>query len=221
MIKELFINYFMVLLHPIKTATHNRRVRQHRLVEVEAEDDFVKDYTPINFVEACLISWMFIIVDAIYEIFGLQIGFSAIEILSEESDILYTIGVQTQKFGLLTLVGKVVFFPLAIWAWTKLYIVLITFFAGLFNSNEDEVEESAQEIVYGGMSSFAFYLFPVFGSVFKVLGNIVIIFQGLRHNLGMTPIQSLVVLVSPVIIMAMVLTLLISMLSMTLGALIF
>lgn len=211
----------MVILHPIKTATHNKRVRLDRLNEVAAEEDLVQQYTPLNFVEACLISWVFIIIGAIYEIFGIQIGFSAIELLSEESDILYTIGVQTQKFGLISLMAKVVFFPFFLWAWTKLYVVIITFFAGLFNNNEEEVEESAKEIVYGGMSSFAFYLFPVFGPVFKVLGNIVIIFQGLRHNLGMSPIQSLIVLVSPIIIIILMFILGISIFSMTLGALIF
>lgn len=41
----------MVILHPIKTATHNKRVRLDRLNEVAAEEDLVQQYTPLNFVE--------------------------------------------------------------------------------------------------------------------------------------------------------------------------
>src|SRR5690606_23750940 len=94
----------------------------------------------------------------------------------------------TQRALLTAALAKVTFFPLVFWAYSKLWKILIQFFANLFQV-EGNLNKMTDQVVNQSMTCDLMLAIPVFGRMLRHLFGLVHIFAGLRENMRMSVLQ--------------------------------
>lgn len=214
--------YVLAFLHPFKNQEGLRQLREHadeatglrhlRLAgEVSSEDipaTFeVEEVATLKFEEVLGVSWLFVAMEGFYAILALHLGQVFFQSWSSPEELAMLLPVDTtlytQKAMLSAALAKVAFFPIVFWFYTKLWKVLIQFFAGLFQV-EGNVSKMADQVVNQSMTSHLMLAIPIFGKMLRHLSALVHLFAGLRENMQMSVLQSAVVILSPAVIMTMI-----------------
>lgn len=214
--------YVLAFLHPFKNQQGLRQLREHadevsglrhlRLAgEVSSEDMpalyEVEEVATLKFEEVLGVSWLFVAVEGFYAILALHLGQVFFQSWSSPEELALLLPIDTslytQKAMLSAALAKVAFFPIVFWFYTKLWKVLIQFFAGLFQV-EGNVAKMAQQVVNQSMTSHMMLAIPIFGKMLRHLSALVHLFAGLRENMQMSVLQSAVVILSPAVIMTMI-----------------
>lgn len=217
-LSALFHTYFSNFLHPFKNQEELRLLRENaeetsgtrhlRLAnsDIPTTDELIEKQT-LKPEEILSISWIFAAIEALYGVLTIYLGnifFQSWE-SSREMALLLPIDttIYTQKALLTATLGKVTFFPLIFWLWAGSWRILIQFFANLFQV-EGDVYQMSRQIVQQSMTSHVLLMIPIFGRMLRHLAGFVHIFAGLRENMRLSVLQSVIVIVSPAIIMTMV-----------------
>lgn len=211
--KELFIKYINIFFHPFVSHGELRRKRQdidhgHVLSMVGGTEfnrgTVVLDETEsgeVTFTEALGVSWIFMMIKTLYSLVFIHIGIHFFQYLGEHTEfkkiILPGIQVGSQKLSLFIILMEVALFPFFVWVYVKFWSVIIRFFTNLFETPNSE--EGLRQVVNYSLSSHFFYLIPIFGELGKHVSSLFLIFAGLKRNLGFNNLQSLLVIVSPLI----------------------
>jgi len=199
--KDVLETYFTVLLHPFKVHGQFR-------FQMSSTSEF--SLKPLTLAEAVGVSWVFCIVRGFLKILILNLlivtvgtTFSGLEIgglFSQSMSSGYTFFVISSALDIL-------FFPIAAliingyWAW------VIRLFTKWLNPDLDR-EKIADQITTHALSSHIIGIIPFVGEFFQFLGYYFLLYAGLRANLGASRSFSLVVLVSPILLIMMLLSLL-------------
>lgn len=225
---NLLSNYIYAFLHPFKTHTllnavseHQVDVQEHRhfqLVEDIPSEMNEADSTELHFVEAMSISWIFIVIQGIYSLLAIHLGYQAFSMVHGEQEGLTALLIpnfQSQGRNLVFwgILLQIVFFPLIIWLYTRLWGSFIKFFADLFEV-EGMLDEKTNQVINHSLVSYTFLILPVFGSMAQGIGMLFYLYAGLKNNFKFSHIQSLVILVSPVIFLGFTFILLLVMILM-------
>lgn len=225
---NLLSNYIYAFLHPFKTHSLLRAVsdnqieiKEHRhfqLVDDLSEGVKEADSAELHFVEAMSISWIFIVIQGIYSLFAIHLGYQAFEMVHGENEGLTALLIpnfhsQGKSLVFWGILLQIVFFPLFIWFYTRLWGSFIKFFADLFEV-EGSVEDKTNQVINHSLVSYTFLALPVFGSMAQGIGMLFYLYAGLKNNFKFSHIQSLVILVSPVIFLGFSLILLLVMVLM-------
>ena len=204
---EVINQYFNSFFHPFQTQALLRE-RRELLKEQKSQQIFhlvdEKEERPeedlgLSFVEVLSVTWLFSLFRAFYAIVTIYLGYEAFLWANGEDSYLLPMQISTSKLNVFFLVLQIVFFPLALWIYSKFWVNIIKLFANLFGY-ENDVEEISNEIVNNSLTAHTFLIIPIFGEVIQHLGGLVYIFAGLRRNLQMSVLQSVVVLISPLIL---------------------
>lgn len=216
---QLFETYFGIFLHPFKTHAELRRRRleknkvDHGMLKVvdgvHEENNFntsmILDTTGpkiMTFAESLSVSWIFVLVKTLYTLVSIHMGVHIFNYVSGDSRLkdlfLPNIRFQSQKILIFWVLMEVVLFPIVVWFYIKFWSVIIRFFSNLFETDSDE--DSLNQTLSHSLSANAFLLIPIFGDFARHLCSLFFIFAGLRNNLGMTQLQSLLVMISPLFI---------------------
>ncbi len=213
-IGDLFQTYFSLFLHPFK---NHEKLRGERLSTQKSSSDSLKIVDEVNsdardleekikaggkslsFSECVGISWIFALFKAMYTLITIHLGVHLFNFVSSKSEFqdlfLSNIKYSGQKIVIFWVLLEVVFFPILVWFYIKFWSVIIRFFVNLFET--DSSEESLNQVLNHSLSANVFLLIPVFGDFIKHISSLLFIFAGLRKNLGMTQLQSLLVMISP------------------------
>ncbi len=225
---NLLSNYIYAFLHPFKTHTllnavsdHQVDIKENRhfqLVEDTPTGMNEADDTELHFVEAMSISWIFIVIQGIYSLFAIHLGYQAFSMVHGEEEGLTALLIpnfhsQGKSLVFWGILLQIVFFPLFIWFYTRLWGSFIKFFADLFEV-EGRVEEKTNQVINHSLVSYTFLVLPVFGSMAQGIGMLFYLYAGLKNNFKFSHIQSLVILVSPVIFLGFTFILLLVMILM-------
>ena len=197
---ELFYNYVVTFLHPFKNQEELRLIRSKasevagvqtlRLAgELGAQDvptsSELEKASSMRFIDILGVSWFFVAIEAFYAVLALHLGQVFFQSWSEPNDLALLLPLDTSMYThrvlLTAAIGKVTFFPIIFWIYAKFWKTLIRFFAGLF-----QVEGN-----------------PIFGKMLRHMSGLLHLFAGLRNNMQMTVLQSVVIILSPAIIMTM------------------
>lgn len=201
--RELFQIYFQSLFRPFAL---QEVLRQERLTHV---DQAIFSVTPIaprkklSFIDAMSLSWVMILIKAIYAMIALLIGVYWLGILGDEGRYLGGLkfwGAKAQTVTIFMIIFDVILFPVTIWFYAKFWGVVIRFFGELFNV-EGDLNETSEQIVNHSLSSHLFLIIPIFGEMVKHLAGLTLIYAGLKKNMQLTTIQSLMVLISPLMLL--------------------
>lgn len=205
--------YFHSLLHPFKVQEFFRKDRELKQLAKEeriftvVEDEPLK-VTGLTFIESMSVSWLFYFFKSFYDILAIYIGWNAFTTLNPvESEYLASINLATNKIVLFGIIFKVILFPLGLWLYSKFWVNIIKLFSVLFEKDKDN-EKIAVEIVNQSLSTHAYLVVPFFGELIQLLANMVYLYAGLRRNLELNRVQSLLVIISPLILFLLILFLL-------------
>jgi hypothetical protein len=175
-----------------------------RLVD-EKDNELVNslnETVELDFIESMGVSWIFVILKVMYVVLTLMISLFFLNGGFENYWILDSY--QPQRLLLTISIAEVVFFPIFIWVYVKVWNVLIIFFTGLFGSlKNSDIRSISNQIVNASLSSHVFLIIPVFGGVMRHISGLIYIYLGLRNNLGFSRAQGLLTLISPLLIIGL------------------
>ncbi len=221
--------YLKTFLHPFETQRKIRHFRERdKWFQGHEGTDLIPMKRPVSssntilgIEESIAISWLMAAVYAFYEVFWIFLGLMFFEHhanfgLAEYFDGILRTNIQmlSKAFVIFWIFFKLTFFPVTIWFYSKFWMVVIRFFAGLFNyddgrqydgpgadqKKQQEIDQIADQVVCQAISSHALLLVPVFGRMLAHFLSVFYIFIGVRNNLGLSTLQSVAVIISPLIL---------------------
>lgn len=215
-------NYVLAFLHPFKNQEELRQLRTNgtelagarslrlagELLVDEVPTNFeIEETVTLKFDEILGVSWFFAAIEGFYAILALHLGQVFFQSWSAPNDLALLLPVDTtlytQRVLLTAALAKVTFFPIIFWFYAKFWKVLIKFFAGLFQI-EGNLNKISDQIVNQSMTSHLMLAIPIFGKMLRHLAGLLHLFAGLRNNMQMTVLQSVVIILSPAVIMTMI-----------------
>ena len=190
--KEILLRYIFTLLHPFQ-------VHQHIRLQREGVLPFGGDtarYQGVDYYEALAVSWLFFLAHCFYSPIVLHLSLYSRHYLEAQGGLF-----PSQEWGqgmlLIKLLAAATFFPLVTWLWVRFWDMMIRFFAELFNLEGEDVEQASAEIARNSLVGHAFLIIPIFGGVAQSVAGMVLLYAGLRKNLLLSRLQSLLVIASP------------------------
>jgi hypothetical protein len=216
-VKELFRNYINIFFHPFISHEELRSKRSDidhgHVLSVVGGAEFNRGKVvldegnsgEVTFTEALGVSWVFLMIKTFYSLIFIHIGIHFFQYLGNHTEfkkiLLPGLQVGSQKLSLFIVLLEVALFPLFVWVYVKFWSVIILFFSNLFETPNSE--EGVRQVVNYSLTSHFFYLIPIFGELGKHVSSLFLIFAGLKRNLGLNNLQSLLVIVSPLIMFLM------------------
>lgn len=159
-----------------------------------------------DFLSLMTLSWPFYIMRALYTLVALYISAQIMssEFKSEGLMELFSMGYSFhwEKMMLFWTMLGVILFPLASWITMKFWSLLLSFFARLFQVDEEHLNEVCDEVSRCSLVSHFFLIVPLVGELLKQVSSWIYIYAGCRANLGLTRLQSFLIIVSPIILSA-------------------
>ncbi|CBW25616.1 putative membrane protein [Halobacteriovorax marinus SJ] len=209
---QILREYILTFLHPFKTHEVLReRVSKERPLTLasELQRDEENEIIGLSFVEALSVSWVMAMINGIYSIGLIYFGYLTGVFMSENDSLSSLIGngfsLEYQKVLVSWSIMQVIIFPITLWFYAKVWTVIIKFFGSLFEFDGD-LEQSTAEIVNQSMVSNLFLVIPIFGEMIRHFSSIIYLFAGLRNNMSLSILQSLIVICSPLIIFVLFIT---------------
>lgn len=189
---QLVKSFIYNFIHPIKAQEFYYLKRNGLDGEIEEG----KRPLCLRLSEVLLLAWVFAFFAALYSIAGVKLGVSLYIPESLEGII------SLKKLGQIT-VFKVlmgfVFYPVGMWAWLKVVSGLMKFSASVIGSDE-EIEEGMKDVISGAMAPTILNLLPVVGPGISNLLFWVYCGIGLNKNLRFPLFQTIIILISPLIL---------------------
>lgn len=183
--------FMYYLIHPFKT-----------------HESFKKDdheVLRLSVYESLGASWLFILVNGIFKIVLLNFILIGIMDIIADSDFsmmgLIDLGeIPAYSFLVLSAVLDVVFYPLFGLFIIQFWEIIIKFFAKLLKVGGD-ITAISQDIVSVSFSAQVLNVIPIFGGTLSSIANFILMYAGLRSRLHSSPILSVLILLSPILIM--------------------
>ncbi|MCF8060444.1 MAG: hypothetical protein K9K67_14170 [Bacteriovoracaceae bacterium] len=203
---EILNNYLHSFLHPWHTQellrskrNYNSEVESSSQLELveKRESKHISDEVGVSFEQSLIVSWMFVIFNAIYSLIGIFMGVHLFESFSVSNTFISYSQSLIGFTSIFFLILKVVFFPLFFWFYGKFWVNLIKIFSGLFEK-EGDAEVIGLEIVSQAFTSHTLLVIPIVGLLLHRVINLVYLFGGLRKNLDFSVMQATLVLLCPI-----------------------
>lgn len=226
---QLLLTYLRAFIHPFETQREMRRQRErerwyqgHEGVDLIPIKKDNSETQLLEIEETIAVSWLMAAIYAFYEIFWMFLGLMVVEHHAQlgmkdffEGVFDTNIQIISKGFILFWVLLRLAFFPVATWFYAKFWMVLIRFFANLFDYSEgpesqdgirrqQDIERVANQVVCQSLTSNALLIVPIFGKVLGHFLSVFYIYVGARRNMGLTNMQSIAIVISPVLLMGIV-----------------
>ncbi|MCK5883875.1 MAG: hypothetical protein KAG61_09315 [Bacteriovoracaceae bacterium] len=185
-------------LHPIKAQEFYYLKRNGLDGEISSSQKAIN----LRLSEVILFAWLFVFFATLYSILGVKLGISTYIPESLEGII------SLKKLGQITILKVLmgfVFFPVGMWTWLKVVGGLMKFSASVIGSDE-EIEQGMNDVINGAMTPAILNLLPVIGPGLSNLLFWVYCGIGLNKNLRFSLFQTIVILISPFILFALLIS---------------
>lgn len=159
----------------------------------------------LNLSESIACSWPFALIYALYSIINIRLGLAFVNHMQssyDDSVLANFVSLELfafKKWMIFSILFTALFFPLSSWVFVKFWKMITLFALNLFLQDELErgISERVERVVGLTLCSNVLLVVPVFGTLLKRIAFFFLFFGGLRHNLGLSRIQSFVVLLAP------------------------
>ncbi len=207
---EVFSQYIHCFLHPWKSQetlrnlrVYNRDVDNFSNLEL-AEDRIekrIQQTIGVTWNESLLVSWFFSILQLFYVLLGMLLGLEVFSSYVGEESLFspFLLDAQVKKIIYIFLFQGVLF-PLSFWVSTTFWTLLIKSFTKLFEKEVSSPQEVAEELVRTSLTSHTFLIIPILGPFLFKAATLIYIFAGLRKNLDMSVLQSILVIICPLLL---------------------
>ena len=195
--QEVFYNFFIRFLHPVKVHTFFASVKSIHYPWIGR-----KPLRRIQLSEVVLVSWILVMVQTVWFMTAMS-GIHSFILRQDISLFLPRQLLVMHGISLLSLVGITVFFPVFALVYNKFWLAIIGFYLNLYKI--DRHKQHMEEVVNSSFVSNIFLLIPIFGPLMRNTAVFLFLFIGLSKNLGMTLPQSLLVLLTPLILFLLLL----------------
>ena len=196
-IKDILETYLTVLFHPYKV---------HRQFRFQMPSTSTYSLRPLKLSEAIGTSWIFCIARGLIKLllvnfFIITVGktFEGIAVGGLFSDSI----ISGYSFFIISSALDILFFPIAALIINSYWSWVIKLFIKWLNPELDR-EKIADEITTHALSSHLLGIIPFVGEFFQFFYYYFLLYVGLRANLGASRSFSLVVLVSPFLLISMI-----------------
>ncbi len=229
---EILNSYINACLHPWLThdllnlrRKQNKVKRETPALEIVGDEDTLTDRVApkvekvekeekvgVTFQESMSISWIFSIFHATYSIIGITMGLNSVDWAQEElSYVMDSASAGLMAYSIFSLLLNVVLFPLYFWLYGRFWINILKVFSNIFEreDNEDEIASRCEEIVANSFSSYTFLVIPIVGDFLHKFSFLIYLYAGLRRNLKLNLLQSILVLLCPLILILLALFLMV------------
>lgn len=159
----------------------------------------------VDLAEAISVSWVWYIIQGFFILMTITLTSSVYESIETES-IFASMIVEswqqaTMRFTIMSVLVGMVFFPVYEYIYFRFFSVVIKFYTELFkiSASEDQIEECVQMSLVGN----TFYLIPIIGRMISFFSTGIYLFAGLRNNIGMSNLQCIITISSPLIFLLM------------------
>ncbi|MBP5297043.1 MAG: hypothetical protein J6Y94_06900 [Bacteriovoracaceae bacterium] len=200
---ELWHDFWFAFLHPVKLHQFLRWQRQHLPTEDTApvlpfkEEELNTAPAPIgpsfSTGETIALVWPLVIIKSFYTLLAIAVGFAS---MSRFQAVMANPFPGDWKFTQYTIVSLALFgavlAPLVLLIYLKIWQWVLKIFGRLFERSP-ETSLSAPEVVNYSMASYWFLLIPILGPMLQRLAQVFYLFVGLRQNIGLSRMQSMVV----------------------------
>lgn len=191
----IFHSYFHYLIHPFKTH------------ESFMYPDLGDGYKPmrLNPYESLTASWFFVIINAIFRMITLNFMIVFLLDLLNDSSVDYARFINLTEFPslyfiVLSSILDIIFFPLFGFFVIQFWEATIKIYGNLLGVSGD-LAEKASDIIAVSYSSHLFKIVPVFGSPLQSLSGMILMYAGLRKQLNASPVLSVCIILTPVLIL--------------------
>ena len=157
----------------------------------------------VNFFEALSVSWVMAVFKAAYALLAVAWGVHLFHLYYDAPFDISNLLDANQKIIIFSILLKVVLFPLHLWIYYKVWLYSIKFFASIADLKEYS-EEVGSQVISNALTAHTFLLIPVFGDAIFHGAFMIYLYAGLRRNLGLSIVQSLVVLIIPLFLIFLV-----------------
>lgn len=211
----IYYSYFLSFLHPVKIHKYfkEKRTQSNLLFQIgplrladENDAELVSSLNKtveLEFIETMGVSWIFVILKVLYLVIGLILSLHLFGVSGEEYWSLDSY--LAQRLFLILALSEVVFFPIVIWIYAKIWKILISFFIGLFaNLSVSETKIVSEQIIISSLSTHIFLAIPIFGGPLRHISGLIYIFLGLRNNLSFSRMQATLTLISPLALIGLI-----------------
>jgi hypothetical protein len=192
--------YMMVLVHPFRI---HQQFRYN--LPIPNHDGFI--YEPLTLAESLGISWVFAILRGLGKIIILNFFLQSFLHMQSENfpflqDLLKSSGSSTYYFLLFSAALDIIFFPVATMVMTEVWAWVIRKYAHVLNP-ELPAEEIADQITTHALSSNLFMIIPFIGDLVQTFLYYFLLYAGIRSNLGASKSLTMVILLTPTIVLMM------------------
>ena len=192
---KLLKTYSHYLIHPFQTHEaflHPERGDHYRPMKLSAY-------------ESLATSWIFIIINGISKLFILNLIISWLYSFFADTSLDYAglinfSEVPGMYFLVLSAVLDIIFYPLFGFFIIQYWDIVIKLFGSLLKTPGD-IAEKANQIISVYLSSRIFKIVPILGAPMQTLGAMVLMYAGLRKQLNASPILSVCIILSPIVIL--------------------
>jgi hypothetical protein len=205
-LKGIIETYFMVLVHPF-------RIHQQFRYHLALPGHNGEIYEPLTLAESLGISWIFAIIRGIARIIVLNFFLQSFLSLQSENfpflqEIIKSSGFSSYYFLLFSAALDIIFFPVSTIVLTELWAWVIRKYALWLNPDLPH-EQIADQVTTHALSSHVFSVVPFLGDFIQTLLYYFLLYAGLRTNLGASKSLAWVILLTPTLILAMIISIIV------------
>ncbi len=196
----------MVLVHPF-------RIHQQFRFQLPIPHHEGHLYEPLTLAESLGISWIFAILRGLGRVLVLNFFLQAFLSMQNDNfpflqELIESSGSSTYYFLLFSAALDIIFFPIGAIVMTEVWTWIIRKYAQMLNS-ELPHEDIASQITTHALSANLFSIIPFIGDLVLFFLYYFLLYAGLRSNLGASRSLAAVILLTPLVFMAMMISLLV------------
>ncbi len=213
---DVIINFLNFALHPFETHALFAQQRGPILTDTIVAAVEVTEVDGANtniarmptFFELISLSWLFKIVETLYVITTIGVGFFAFKTVGGQIGMvkdLFQSELRSVHFIMIFwLLSSAVFYPFIALIYAKIWEYVINFCLDIFaiNLSAEAKKKAVTEVVGYSFVANIFLVIPVLGNFISTIISFFYLFAGLKANLKMTTTQSIVVMLVPFLIVA-------------------
>lgn len=208
---DILARYIEIFLHPFSV---------HRNMRLERHGHYTNGQrNGIDLSEAISISWIWYMIQGFFVLMTITLTSHLYENIETESVVASMLidgwHRATMRFTIMSVLVGIVFFPLYEYIYFRLYSVVIKFYSELFKLEADY--QAIEETVQFSMVGNTLLVLPIVGRMLSFFSTSIYLFAGLRNNMGMTNLQSVITMVTPLFALMVMLGLMLTLMIMAFG----
>lgn len=156
--------------------------------------------------EFVAINWILMMVKTLYVLVLTYLGAVAPKFFaslgaSSTPTVMQMMNINIKRVSIFITLLEVVFFPIAFYFLYKLWVAMLSFFADVFEYEQEDIKKACRLVVKRSYSVNFLFLLPIIGGGLSILAQGLYLYLGMKGRLGFSNLQAILVLMVPLVIL--------------------